>query len=118
MLTSQQMLSREAKAFTHLHNFPKIVVTRGIEGVTEYSKEGVIHQDAFLAQVVDTTGAGDSFLAGYLTAFAMGAESGILPLELGSRWASLMVTIESSIPPHFSMVPGAVDLLARIKEPK
>ncbi len=46
----------------HLHNFPKIVVTRGIEGVTEYSKEGVIHQDAFLAQVVDTTGAGDSFI--------------------------------------------------------
>ncbi len=115
---SRSDLAEEPIYKDHLHNFPKIVVTQGRKGATEYSKEGVIHQDAFLSHVVDTTGAGDSFLAGYLTAFAMGAESGILPLELGARWASLMVTIETSIPPHFSMVPGAVDLLARIKEPK
>ncbi len=96
----------------HLDRFTKIVVTRGEKGVDEYTKSGSLHQDAFPAQAIDTTGAGDSFLAGYLTAFASGIEGGYVPLEIGARWGSLMVTIESSIPPPFSSVPGALDLLS------
>ncbi len=95
----------------HLDRFTKIVVTRGEKGIDEYTKSGLLHQAAFPAQAIDTTGAGDSFLAGYLTALASGIESGRVPLEIGARWGSLMVTIESSIPPPFSSVPGALDLL-------
>jgi sugar/nucleoside kinase (ribokinase family) len=53
---------------------------------------------------VDATGAGDSFLAGYLTALAQGKESGEDRLTLGTTWAALAVQVESSIPPHFSEV--------------
>lgn len=43
-----------------------VLLTRGAEGVTIVSRQGVTHVDAVPAEVVDTVGAGDTFSAGFL----------------------------------------------------
>ena len=103
----------------YLNRFPLIVVTRGLTGSTIYSKSGKVHQDAFPAQTIDTTGAGDSFLAGFLTGYALGITPGKVLLEIGARWASLMVTIHVSIPPSFYEIAGIQELIDEaLKESK
>ena len=95
----------------YLDRFPLIVVTRGLEGSTLYSNSGKVHQPAFPVKTVDTTGAGDSFLAGFLTGYALGIAPGKVLLEIGARWASLMVTLDASIPPSFYDIEGIQDLI-------
>ncbi|MBI9047598.1 MAG: carbohydrate kinase family protein, partial [Anaerolineaceae bacterium] len=43
-----------------------IVLTRGADGSSLYSTEGVVHADGFSSNVVDTTGAGDCFHAAFM----------------------------------------------------
>jgi sugar/nucleoside kinase (ribokinase family) len=88
----------------YLERFDRIVITRGADGASEFSQLGEVKIDALKVVAVDATGAGDSFLAGYVTALAQGKESGEGRLTLGTTWAALAVQIESSIPPHFSKV--------------
>lgn len=95
----------------YLERFPLIVVTRGMSGSDMYTKSGVIHQDAFPVKTIDTTGAGDSFLAGFLTGYALGLPIGRELLEIGARWASLMVTIDASIPPNFYDIQGVQEII-------
>jgi sugar/nucleoside kinase (ribokinase family) len=95
----------------YLDRFPLIVVTRGLTGSTIYSKSGKVHQPAFPVNTIDTTGAGDSFLAGFLTGYALGITPGKVLLEIGARWASLMVTIDASIPPNFYEIEGIQELI-------
>ncbi len=55
------------RACDFLRNFCKIVVIKvGGEGCWVGSKEGIFHQPAIPAKVVDTTGAGDLFAAAFL----------------------------------------------------
>lgn len=77
------------------------------------TRGGVIHQDAFPAKVIDTTGAGDAFTAGYLAGLAKGYADGRKGLEAGARWAALMVTVEASVPPNWSTVPGSHNFFKR-----
>ena len=94
-----------------LDRFPTIIVTNGEHGATRITREGIDFQPAFPAQTIDTTGAGDSFLAGYLAAYAHGHTEGKHAMEVGARWAALMVTLPVSIPPDFSELPGFKSLL-------
>ena len=94
----------------YLDRFPRIVYTQGMDGVDQYEKGSVIHQDAFPAKTIDTTGAGDAFLSGYMSAYALGMTDGIVGMEAGARWASLMVSIEASVPPNWSEVIGGEKL--------
>ena len=94
----------------YLDRFPRIVYTQGANGVDQYEKGSVIHQDAFPTKTLDTTGAGDAFLAGYMSAYALGMTDGIVGMEAGARWASLMVSIEASVPPNWSEVVGGEKL--------
>ena len=87
-----------------LHRFPKIVLTQGEQGAICISAAGTAHQPAFPAEVLDTTGAGDAFLAGFLMAYARGLTEGTRALEAGARWAALMVTRPTSIPPPWREV--------------
>jgi ribokinase len=48
---------------------PLVVVTMGNKGVTVYNQSGQIHYPANKLNVLDTTGAGDSFAAGFITSF-------------------------------------------------
>ena len=106
-LGSTSDLPDEINPEDFLDRFPRIVYTRGVKGVDQYERGGVIHQDAFPAKVIDTTGAGDAFTAGYLAGLAKGYADGRKGLEAGARWAALMVTLEASVPPNWSTVPGS-----------
>ncbi len=46
-----------------------VVLTRGSDGSTIYTEAGVHHQSATVAEVVDTLGAGDAFIAAFLTSY-------------------------------------------------
>ena len=94
-----------------LDRFPTIIVTDGENGARRLTQEGIKFQPAFPAETIDTTGAGDSFLAGYLAAYAHGHTDGTHAMEVGARWAALMVTLPVSIPPDFSLLSGSKTLL-------
>ena len=89
------------KINSHLERFSRIVVTHGAQGVTEYSRDGKVTQPALSVAALDATGAGDAFLAGYVSSLAMGEESGLKRIKIGSAWAALAVQSESSIPPQW-----------------
>lgn len=71
---------REAELFRQRHNFGEvvengttIVVTHGAIGCTAYAPDGVVTHSGFSSKtVVDTVGAGDSFVAGFLTEWEAG----------------------------------------------
>ncbi len=85
----------------HLDRFSRIVVTQGAQGATEYSKDGSVNQPAHSVKAIDATGAGDAFLAGYVSSLAMGEESGLERMKIGTAWAALAVQSESSIAPQW-----------------
>jgi sugar/nucleoside kinase (ribokinase family) len=95
----------------YIIKYPVIVVTYGKDGSKMFTKDGVIHQEAIPVKTIDTTGAGDSFLAGFLTAYALGLPIGKEMLEIGARWASLMVTVDASIPPNFDQIAGVQEII-------
>jgi sugar/nucleoside kinase (ribokinase family) len=107
--SASDLLSAESIS-RYLDRFERIVITRGANGATEYSHLGEFHQVALSASVVDATGAGDAFLAGYVTALAQGKLDGRERLLLGASWASLAVQSISSIPPHFREVEARFNL--------
>jgi sugar/nucleoside kinase (ribokinase family) len=86
---------------THLHRFSRIVVTHGSQGASEYSRQGTVIQPAHTVTAVDATGAGDAFLAGYVSSLAMGEASGLERMKIGTAWAALAVQSESSIAPQW-----------------
>ena len=84
-----------------------LVFTRGPAGAVAYEGGTLTEVPAIsVPQVVDTTGAGDAFLAGYLAAYARGLTDGQAGLEAGARWAAAMVELEASIPPPWPSVAG------------
>lgn len=85
----------------NLQRFERIVITRGEAGAVEFSRDGQTEQPAMPTDVVDATGAGDAFLAGYLAATAKNLESAKDRLSLGARWAAKTIATESSVPPPF-----------------
>jgi len=99
---SRSDLSGDLDPSSHLDRFPRIVITQGSDGAVQVEAGRTLHQPAFPADVVDTTGAGDAFLAGYLALYARGLTDGTDALEAGARWAALTVSVESSVPPAWS----------------
>jgi len=69
----------------------RIVVTEGLKGATGYENGRVVHQPAFRVKSVDTTGAGDSFHAGYLYGLLEGRDMAER-LKLGAAAAALKCT--------------------------
>jgi sugar/nucleoside kinase (ribokinase family) len=68
-----------------------VVVKRGAKGVYVHSPEGAFEVPAVRARVVDTTGAGDAFNAGFLSRFVRGAPLGECAragVEAGARAVS------------------------------
>lgn len=52
----------------------QVVIKRGADGATASIDGAFLQQDAVPVEVVDTVGAGDAFVAGYLAAFLEGAD--------------------------------------------
>jgi sugar/nucleoside kinase (ribokinase family) len=90
-----------------------VVVTRGPGGVVTHSREGSTAYPAQPVGVVDTTGAGDAFAAGFLRQVAGG---GTLKeaVAVGIAWASVTVQSPASIPPPWQVVrDGIRDVLPK-----
>ncbi|WP_400996826.1 PfkB family carbohydrate kinase [Agromyces sp. GXQ0307] len=64
-----------------------VIVTRGAAGSVATDGRDWVAQPALATDVVDTTGAGDAFVAGFLDARLDGLDCA-LALERGSRWAA------------------------------
>lgn len=64
-LTGMQDME-EAVQYLFLNGATNIVVKRGKEGASFYSQNQTIHQKGFPVKAFDTTGAGDSFNAGFI----------------------------------------------------
>jgi sugar/nucleoside kinase (ribokinase family) len=64
-LAKAYTFTRYADPVQFLDHVDKVIVTRGANGADIYTDTGVDHIDAAPANVVDTTGAGDAFRAGF-----------------------------------------------------
>jgi len=85
-----------------LTRFTYVVVTSGAEGATFYSAQGSIFQPAEIAEVVDTTGAGDAFLSALLHYLVINKSIDAKAMALAARWSALTVSSQGSIPPRFA----------------
>jgi 2-dehydro-3-deoxygluconokinase len=50
------------------------VLKKGADGAAVYSSDGVVDSAGFTVDVVDTVGAGDAFVAGYLSGLVQGLD--------------------------------------------
>jgi sugar/nucleoside kinase (ribokinase family) len=110
-LGSLSELASDSDISRYLDRFDRIVVTEGADGARLYSASGVLHQPALATEVVDTTGAGDSFFAGFLAALARGDVTGNIGMKAGAIWSAAMVAQYRSIPPSGSEVSGLLQVL-------
>jgi len=99
---------------SYLPRFKRIVVTAGAQGAHLYSAEGVHHQPTLATVVRDTTGAGDSFIAGFVAALAKGDLAGELGMKAGALWSAEMLTQYRSVPPNADSVDGLMQILSSI----
>jgi fructokinase len=51
-----------------------MLVSKGSEGVSAYTKDDIYHQKAYKVEVIDTTGAGDALMGGFLYALSLESE--------------------------------------------
>lgn len=101
LIGSREDFRGEYSVESALKRFTHVVVTDGAEGATFYSAQSSIHQPAQPVDVVDTTGAGDAFLAGLLHYLAINKKIDKDAMALAARWSALTVAAEGSIPPRF-----------------
>jgi ribokinase len=87
-----------------------VVMTRGADGVISYDRDGSVSYPAQNVAVVDTTGAGDAFAAGFLRQTALG-DTLRNAVTVGIAWASAAVASPASMPPPWSTVRGANSLI-------
>lgn len=84
-----------------------VVVTRGADGVVVHDRGGSAAYPAEQVDVVDTTGAGDAFAAGFLHRISSG-DPVSRAVAAGIIWAAATVQEPTSIPPAWSRVAGRV----------
>lgn len=91
-------------------------LTLGADGAVVFSADEALHQPApeTIADVVDTTGAGDQFAAGYLAALVRGGDLSSRAM-LGTHVATAVVTHEGARPrpdTPLAAAPALTELLA------
>jgi D-beta-D-heptose 7-phosphate kinase/D-beta-D-heptose 1-phosphate adenosyltransferase len=92
--------STHAAAFATLNrelDTARIIVKLGGDGSLFQDGATVVHAPADKVKVVDTTGAGDAFLAAFCLA---GTGDPLTALKLANTWAGLAVQIHGTSPPH------------------
>lgn len=85
----KETLEEELKAVAQTTNTDTICVTLGADGAMLYHKKKIYTQVGYPTKVVDTVGAGDSFLAGLIYGLLSG-ESPQHALQLGAALGSLV----------------------------
>jgi sugar/nucleoside kinase (ribokinase family) len=84
-----------------------VVVTLGADGLVVHDRDSSIRYSARSVPVVDTTGAGDAFAAGFLYRIAAGI-SVDHAVSAGIAWAAATVQSPASIPPPWQVVRDSV----------
>jgi 2-dehydro-3-deoxygluconokinase len=84
----------------------ELVLKRGAQGATIVTGDTAVTEPAFPAELVDATGAGDAFAAGYLAAAAFGW-SHRDRLRLGHLMGARVVGVLDDVPPPFA--PGELE---------
>lgn len=69
------LLSPDAAEHLLAHGVDQVVVKRGPDGAAVFAAAGVIKAPGFVIDPLDTVGAGDAFVAGYLSAFLEGLDT-------------------------------------------
>ncbi len=82
-------------------NDQELVLKRGADRATLVTRGGEVSEPALPAQVVDVTGAGDAFAAGYLAASSFGWPVRAR-LRLGHLMGSRVVSVLDDVPPPFT----------------
>lgn len=90
-LTGKKMPEEIADALVESYPNMEVVLTLGGQGVLYRSREKKCYQEAFKVDVVDTTGAGDTF-TGYFLKCAAAGESPEKALRTASKAASIAVS--------------------------
>jgi sugar/nucleoside kinase (ribokinase family) len=80
-----------------------VVTTQGVDGLIIYDRDSAIAYPAHQVSVVDTTGAGDAFAAGFLCQVAADANVDHA-VSVGIAWAAAAVQSPASIPPPWPVV--------------
>jgi len=83
----------------------KLIIKFGSEGALFQRGRDIVRAPANKVNVVDTTGAGDSFLSAFCLA---GLEDPIVSLQLANAWAGLSVQLHGTVPPKKSELLAAV----------
>lgn len=82
-----------------------VLLTRGADGVRILTSNGYRDHLARPATMVDATGAGDAFAAGFLLRFDQGLDTAV---DTGLAWGARAVETRESQPPPWSAVAGDV----------
>lgn len=89
-----------AQAWAEEYGLAMFIVTLGADGVAAVRPDGRIAQVAgHSVEVVDTVGAGDTFMAGFLSAYAEDPSDVEAALERGVAAAAIVVTRQGAKPP-------------------
>jgi 2-dehydro-3-deoxygluconokinase len=82
------------------HDRQELVLKRGVSGAAVITAYGTVTESALPAEVVDVTGAGDAFAAGYLAGRLRGWAARDR-LRLGHLMGSRVVAVLEDVPPPF-----------------
>lgn len=88
--------------------YDRVVASLGADGALMATPDELLHATALDTDVVDTVGAGDSMLAGVLSALNRGATDEEA-LRTGVAAASCVVSVPGTDVPSFEDVPNAID---------
>jgi ribokinase len=84
ILSSDEFSALKVDVSEMLRHVDYLIVTQGKLGSVCYTRDRSFQAEAFRANVVDTTGAGDAFAAGFIYGFMMG-----LPIEICLKLGNL-----------------------------
>ena len=96
VLAGEDDPARAARVLSEMYD--SVVVTLGSRGALAWDGSELVEQEAVAANVADTTGAGDAFTAGFLSAYVGGASTAVC-LQRGAEVAARAVTRRGGRPP-------------------
>ena len=98
-----------AEGWAAEYGLTKFIVTLGAEGVASVKPDGRITRvPGFPVQVVDTVGAGDTFMAGFLSSYAENPDDVEGALTRGAAAAAIVCTRKGAQPPSAAEVDAFV----------
>lgn len=100
---SRHELSGITDPSLHLSRFDIIVVTEGVKGSFIYQQHHNFAGPVLPADPVDSTGAGDAFMAGFIAEWVRGERAERCAL-VGAAWGAAAVECEGALPPRWEEV--------------